>query len=616
MKPLIYITKFLGKDTSVVAVGTSSALALISLFYIYTLGSFFKVVIFPLQNRVTYISFFDAYVIDTYVDHIIIASATLLWMTLALKGKVKFPIIGFYGGMAILGAVSKTPAMMALLDIAALISFPLVMLFVIYNILRPEKKNLRNKTNSLIMNHTSFIAFVIGFLGIFAVSLPIFSIQTSSVPLRNYSYEIFILFGGISAILIVLLIFSLPLKLLSTQLMHVSIRIRGIRVDSFSSASDSIRSRTKAICLLFFVLLSITIGIIPHLPTINKDNQRIGADTDYYVVWVGRLVNSSSVQELIGQAFVKQNHGDRGLTLLFLFGLVKLTNGNPFSTFEHLPILLGPVLLLVVYFLTRELTSSDIASLLASFLTSVSFHTTIGIYGGFYANWFALTIGFLSILFLVRFLNRGNKMSLICYSILIMILLFSHVYTWTIFVLVIVIFLVASLKLKYYEKKRIALVAIVLVASFATDFVKMVITNSAGGIEGDIKWARLTNIGPEQFTQRWTNLSRTTYSFVGGQFNNMIILSLAIYWLYRSSLLKPESILILAFLSIGIIPFLIGDWIIQTRIFYDIPFQIPAALGLAYIKRWGNGLFLPICIWLLVISIRASSNFYLIPPPS
>ena len=142
--------------------------------------------------------------------------------------------------------------------------------------------------------------------------------------------------------------------------MHVSIRIRRIRVDSFSSASDSIRSRTKAICLLFFVLLSITIGIIPHLPTINKDNQRIGADTDYYVVWVGRLVNSSSVQELIGQAFVKQNHGDRGLTLLFLFGLVKLTNGNPFSTFEHLPILLGPVLLLVVYFLTRELTSSDI----------------------------------------------------------------------------------------------------------------------------------------------------------------------------------------------------------------------------------------------------------------
>ena len=83
------------------------------------------------------------------------------------------------------------------------------MLFVIYNILRPEKENLRNQTNSLIMNHTSFIEFVIGFLGICQICLPIFSIQTSSVLLRNYSYEIFILFGGISAILIVLLIFSL-----------------------------------------------------------------------------------------------------------------------------------------------------------------------------------------------------------------------------------------------------------------------------------------------------------------------------------------------------------------------------------------------------------------------
>ena len=71
---------------------------------------------------------------------------------------------------------------------------------------------------------------------------------------------------------------------LSTQLMHVSIRIRRIRVDSFSSASDSIRSRTKAICLLFFVLLSITIGIIPHLPTINKDNQRI-----WNLIWITTL---------------------------------------------------------------------------------------------------------------------------------------------------------------------------------------------------------------------------------------------------------------------------------------------------------------------------------------
>jgi len=66
----------------------------------------------------------------------------------------------------------------------------------------------------------------------------------------------------------------------------------------------------------------------------------------------------------------------------------------------------------------------------------------------------------------------------------------------------------------------------------------------------------------------------------------------------------------------AILPLLFGNGSIQSRMLHDIPFQIPAAIGLTYLKRHANGTFmiLPICIWLLAMSVRAVSNFYCISP--
>jgi hypothetical protein len=63
-----------------------------------------------------------------------------------------------------------------------------------------------------------------------------------------------------------------------------------------------------------------------------------------------------------------------------------------------------------------------------------------------------------------------------------------------------------------------------------------------------------------------------------------------------------------------------SDWILQTRVFYNIPFpfQIPAASGLYYIIKQhptkGLMILLPICIWLIAVSIVDVSNFYRVIP--
>jgi hypothetical protein len=282
---------------------------------------------------------------------------------------------------------------------------------------------------------------------------------------------------------------------------------------------------------------------------------------------------------------------------------------------------LGPSLVLVTYFLTRELTSNETTSLFAAFLTAAtSYHLLGGIFAGFYANWLALIVGYLSFVFLFRYLRRSGKANLIIFAALILLTLLSHVYTWSILALVIGIFLGVSIILKQDSRKRAVLLLLVLLSTVIIDVARTMITGSSGGMERDLKLSQGQLFGIEQFASRWDNLILTTQLYYGSMFSNFIIVALALYWLVRSNLAADYNLLIAIFFSIGILPFFFGDWIIQSRVLYDIPFQIPAAIALTYISRWpiystkGLAISVTICTWLVAMSARTLSNFYLVKP--
>ena len=157
------------------------------------------------------------------------------------------------------------------------------------------------------------------------------------------------------------------------------------------------------------------------------------------------------------------------------------------------------------------------------------------------------------------------------------------------------------------------LLLLIVLSCVVVDLFKTIAIGSAGGFEKDIEVAQVTGIGPQQFTQRFSNLMITLYTYVGGQFSNFIIFGLGLYWLLRSNLADASTIFLIICLSVGLFPFLLGNYIIQVRVFYDIPFQIPAAIALSSIWRRTAIPVLPICIFLLNATIMAVSNFYLIP---
>jgi hypothetical protein len=610
-----YIAKALGKGASHRSIISSIALTLILVFCIYTVGSYLKVTIYPIEHRIIYYKFFDVYLINKRTDQLIIAAGLSLWLGLSLRGKISriaIPII--YGGIVLTTAAGNYDV---LIDNIALMSIPIVMSVLLYDRFA-SKKILDVHQNILFINYVAILSTVAGLIGIIISLSPIFSIRLDSFYVRNYPYDIFLFLSSFSPLLILLLISGLPIKLFINEFITKILKIKNKKIDLFHSNGTTIKPKFKFIFLILFMLLSIAIALVPHHPAVNKDSQRIGVDTDYYVQWVNSLMHSHDYKEFLRQAFIIQSLGERPLTLIFLFTIAKITNANLFLITEHLPVILGPALVLVIYFLTRQLSSNDIASLFSSFLTAISFQPLIGIYAGFYANWFALIIGYLSFVFLFRSLKSpvddNNKPNLIIFGALLVLLLFSHIYTWSILVIIAGIFLLTMLKLKRYSRRTIILLLLIILSCVVVDIFKTVAIGSAGGFEKDIEVAKATSMGPQQFAQRFSNLMITLYTYVGGQFSNFIIFGLGLYWLFRSNLADASSIFLIICLSVGLFPFLLGDYIVQVRVFYDIPFQIPAAIALSSIWRKTVIPVLPICIFLLNATFMAVSNFYLIPP--
>jgi len=397
--------------------------------------------------------------------------------------------------------------------------------------------------------------------------------------------------------------------------------------DNYESNRRRLKTQTKIGFLLLFMILSIVLVLIPQHPAINKDNQDIGVDTSYYVTWIGELAKSKSASDLVYQAFIVQgNDGDRPLSLIFMFLVYQVAGGNLSEVIEHLPLILGPGIVLAFYFLTLELTRNEKIALIAALLGAVSLHTLAGIYAGFYANWLALIVGYISIVFLFRYLRSGRLSDMIVFSTLLIGVLFFHVYTWTVLIAVAAVFLIAMLSLVIpknntnnntdFTKRRIIWLLLAIFVSIVVDVSKVVLTGSSGGLEQDIDLSQ-RNLGIEQFDLRWLILNTTMHHGLGGVLSNFIILILGLFWVFKSNMREPGTAFLMIFLSAGLVPLFFGSWAIQTRVFYDMPFEIPAAIALFYISsRSGSTLVtLATCTWLVAVSLFTVMNYYLVLVP-
>jgi hypothetical protein len=169
----------------------------------------------------------------------------------------------------------------------------------------------------------------------------------------------------------------------------------------------------------------------------------------------------------------------------------------------------------------------------------------------------------------------------------------------------------------HFSKRRIIWLLLFGVGlSIAVDLVRASLTGSSTGLEQDIEIAQRA-LGPEHFGARWQVLNATMHDSLGAVFSNFIILVLGLIWVLKSNQREPGTVFLMIFLSVGVVPLFFGNWALQARTFYDIPFEIPAAISLYYLKNRSGSIFvvLATCTWLAAVSMFTVMNYYFIPTP-
>ena len=669
------LSKDLGYGMPISSIISSVSFIVCLFFYLYIIGSFFKVTVYPLIDRVVTYILFQGHVINEYVDNITAIVAATSWLLFSLNNRaIRYSLSIAYGGIGIILAVVSPDNI--IFDIIALLSMPLIIGVSLYyyyyyhhhrHYKQQKKKNILNFNAKLTLRYISLAVIAMSAIGIVVpISAVFLTPNLDSYAGRtalSASFQaspqatLFLLLSSFSTIYILLLVSCLGVKaLFKVGLRRLKLDIKEEEEDISQNLTEhddhyyeqnKLKTQTKIAVLLLAIVLSVVLMLIPQHPLVNKDNQNIGVDTTYYVYWIGELSRSKNAFDLIYQSFVVQGQdGDRPLSLLFLFFVYQVAgNTNLSDVIEYFPLILGPGIVLALYFLTLELTRNAKIALIAAFFAAVSVHTLVGIYAGFYANWLGLIVGYISIVFLFRYLRTGHRSDIVVFSTLLIGVLFIHVYTWTILAAVAGIFLLVMLLVGIWDKKkkkrnkdynnnnnissgsnsnnnpfanrkRITWLLIAVLVSVGVDITKVLLTDSSGGLVQDIELAQ-TNLGIEQFNTRFDTLDLTMHGSLGGVFSNFIVLILGLFWVLKSNIREPSTIFLMIFFSLGLIPLNIGGWILQARVLYDMPFEIPAAIALYYISRRSESILVTLaaCTWLVAVSLITVMNYYFVFRP-
>lgn len=421
-------------------------------------------------------------------------------------------------------------------------------------------------------------------------------------------------------------------------------QIRANRMLQSKQGSDKIESRLSALAATqaavkarstsrFWFSVSIVLVILftlyPYIPTINKDFGTISVDAGYYTQQIDNIKNNGIFSP--GGPFSFSS--ERALSVLFFYGLAAALPMVPTKVFvAYLPMLLGSFLVVSAYLLIRygkkvenigapERATYFLLPLLVPFSTQL----IVGIYGGFFSNMLALSFMLLTFLFYLRFLKSSKILDLGLFVAMMFMTLFSHVYTWVFLIATLVVstVLLGVFNRKSEKKKtHIAVIATVGV-TIAVLFGISTLISSKSGVSYLTDLVS-TSFGQDFFATRWFNLNNTFRFYLGGLLANTVLMGLALVWAFKADYKNHFNAIIFASLSIFSAFFFLGNEVIQSRIFFNIPLFIPAAITLSNFMagKYAQALdsrtrsTIVVLIFLVIgnYALRSLANLYLVEP--
>ena len=396
--------------------------------------------------------------------------------------------------------------------------------------------------------------------------------------------------------------------------------------DSFRNSIKKIQEQnitpnvvfSPKILLAVAIAISVVFAFYPYFPTLNPEYFWMSVDDHAYQVYITEIQSEKTTADLIKRTFIASG-GDRPLTLLIMHSFHAISGLELVWAVRLFPIILGPGLVLSVYFLVNQGTKNKHTAAYAALLTVFSHQLIIGLYAGFFANWLGMIAAYLAFLMIHRYWENPNLKNYLLVFGHTIISFLMYVYVDVYVLLTLFFFLVITaivFRSNSNERKKILFLSSIFGVYVAMFSIRVLL----GSTElFDAVFAREdVALSITEFRNRWLNFPKFMHYYVGGFFANTALLAFTFLWAIYAKYENTFDRIILAALLAGAIPLVFGDFVLQSRIFFDMPIHIAAAIAIYRIvnTRGINSLFAKVAFSLITIhiaiyAIRSLSNLNL-----
>ena len=364
--------------------------------------------------------------------------------------------------------------------------------------------------------------------------------------------------------------------------------------DSFGDLKDvSPLSDKPNLMFLFALVLSLLPFIYLYNPSLNPGGGFVGVDMPHYNVAFKELVKVKGFGEAAWLCLTSVMGGQRPLYFFLLYMLYKSFNFSMVDVIRLEPVVMTLFMTIAVYFLILEWMGSRRIAAFVSLFSPLGVLTVGGVYGGFYANWFAWILITFSLGFLARYFRTRNLLSLIISVLFSVLALFTHPWFWDVYIATIFLYFISLLveartPRKMVQWKNIGIAFFLLVSGIA-DFLKEWIYRMFGAYGAATQVYRMNWIGLIWIPDFWGNLRSAFLFYLAGAYSNWLLLTLSIIGV-ASLFVVDDDISRIFSIWIVILSLFLPFVYLEPfcRIFLLFPFHITYPIGLAYILNSKN----------------------------
>jgi len=336
------------------------------------------------------------------------------------------------------------------------------------------------------------------------------------------------------------------------------------------------------IIVIGIILIAIFVPIYPYLETVNPAQLTLGVDIPYYQKILNKTVEMDVNKSIF---FIFQdNRSISHILHLLVTNFISHT-----IVLRYIPILLTMFFAGTTYILVKIGAGNKNLAILASFISICSYTTTVGINAAFFANWLALSLTNIAIFLFIISLRSRNNFHVLLSVITSILILFTHPWTWTVFMITSIFYLIITLTINNINIKdklwEVKFFVLVIVSNLIIDTLKknFIATSgfetTASSLSSGFKLMDISYV--------ISSLDLTFSSFLGGSMANPVLIILSIIGFlsignyairFNRFLLSWGMIAILGVFLFGS-PGSISEFF-AARALFLVPFHIFGAIGI------------------------------------